>query len=135
MSHNLLGKKLDGILPETMVNNERLMYHMNMGFYTPQTQTPHSSVAYHEAEHKFYHPWSNHSFAKQYGYSRIKEIMPLKDYMMLPSCQVDEWIEGVVEGESARFELEKSQQDQQMSELEKQQAELAKRTGLGSQLT
>ena len=61
--------------------------------------------------------------------------MPLKDYMMLPSCQVDEWIEGVVEGESARFELEKSQQDQQMSELEKQQAELAKWTGLGSQLT
>lgn len=134
ITHNLLGKSLDDVLPESMVLNERMLYNLNMGYYSLKTRTPHSSVAYFPNEHKFYHPWSLHAQSRTFGYNRIKEIMSLKDFMTMPSCVVDEMIEGIIEGETARFDAEKDAADDQTSAVAKAQKELIKQLGLDKAL-
>jgi len=126
----LLGKDTSEVDPDSMLFNERMMYHFNMGYSTPNGRNPFSSVAYYEAEHKFFHPWSHNSNAKRYGYNKLKEILPLRDYLELPIHIVDEYIDGLVEGETARFEAEKARDKEADTPLKREQAALIKQLGL-----
>lgn len=97
---------MDGVLPESLVLNESMMHDFNMGYYEPKKRTPHSSVAYIEAENKFYHPWSIASSGRTYGYGKLKELIPLRDYMEMPNCIVEELLESVVEAEKERYKVD-----------------------------
>lgn len=103
---SLLGQSMDGVPPESMVFNESMMHDFNMGYYEPKKRTPHSSVAYFESENKFYHPWSIASSGKTYGYGKLKDLLPLRDYMEMPAAVVDELLEAVVEAEKERYKLD-----------------------------
>ena len=98
----LLGASMDHLPEEALVFNELMMYDFNMGYYTPNKQTPFSSVGYFKEENEFIHPWSIESSGKQYGYHKLHEIIPLKDFMEMPAFIVDELVEAVTQGKIAR---------------------------------
>lgn len=100
---NLFGQPVDSSNPEKTELDEQILHDINMGYIDPTDITPHSSVAFHKAENEFYHPWSIESLGHQYGYARLKEIIPLKDYLTLPAHLVDGLIEGIMDGEKKRL--------------------------------
>lgn len=125
---------MDGVLQESLLFNESMLHDLNMGYYDLKTMTPHSSVGYFPAEHKFFHPWSLHSFGKEYGYAKLKEVIPLRDYMTLPNVVVEALIDGIVEGERQRFEDDGGntppQKDDALEGLTKEQLRELKKLGL-----
>ena len=116
-----------------MVFNESLLHDLNMGYYTLKTRTPHSSVGYNSDENKFFHQWSLESAGKEYGYAKLKELIPLHDYLTLPNSIVEEIIVGIVEGERERFQQDKEKQqepDASKDGLTKEQLKELKKAGL-----
>jgi hypothetical protein len=83
-----------------------MLHDLNMNHYTPATMDPFSSVAYIPEENDFYHEWSIKSVAKKYGFYKIHEIMPLRDYMEMPMFLIDDLISGVTEGRSQRDKVD-----------------------------
>lgn len=98
----LFGVTIDSANPEKLEFDEQVLYDINMGYVDPTEITPHSSVAFHKAENDFFHPWSIDNVGYQYGYARLKDIIPLRDYLTLPAHLVDGLIEGIVDGEKKR---------------------------------
>jgi len=90
------------VTPEAMSFNESMLHDLNMNYYTPATMDPFSSVLYIPEENEFYHEWSIKSVAKKYGFYKLHEIMPLRDYMEMPMFMIDDLITGVGEGRSQR---------------------------------
>lgn len=78
-----------------------------MGYYNRRTINPFSSVGYFEEESKFYHTWSIYEQGRRYGSLKLKEIIPIKDYLELPAFVVEELIEGVSKGMIERDQYEK----------------------------
>jgi hypothetical protein len=90
------------VTPEAMSFNESMLHDLNMNYYTPATMDPFSSVAYIPGENEFYHEWSFKSVGKRYGYNKLHEILPLRDYMEMPMCMLDDLLTGVTEGRVQR---------------------------------
>jgi len=126
----VLGKDLRGVSADSMLLNERMLYHLNMGYYGIARRSPFASVAYYEAEHNFYHPWSWKSSGKRYGFNKLSEVLPLKDYMSMPMAMLDELLEAVVEGQIARQKAEEEQEDDSDSAIRKEQLAMIKKLGL-----
>lgn len=86
--------------------NESMLHDLNMNHYTPATMDPFSSVAYIPEENNFWHEWSIKAVAKKYGFYKLHEIIPLKDYMEMPMFLIDDLITGVTEGRSERDKID-----------------------------
>jgi hypothetical protein len=93
--------------------NDGLLYDLNMGYYSRKTITPHSPIAFHKEEHEFYHPWSLISSGEEYGYGKLHEILPLKDFMTLPAVVVESMLEGVIKGQDRRLSEERAKENKQ----------------------
>lgn len=111
-----------------------MLHDINMGYYTLKTMTPHSSVGYHKDENKFYHPWSLESCGKEFGYAKLKEILPIRDFLTLPNVVVEEVIQGIVDGEQERLKDDTQRQqretDASKDGLTKEQLKELKKAGL-----
>jgi len=130
INSRLLGQSLEGVLPESLVFNELMLYQINMG-YSGQKRSPHASVAYTPGEHKFYHPWSWESSGKTFGFNKIKEVMTLEQYMTWPVAMVDALLDGLVEGESTRYKLDNPEKPTTDKDpIQKAQDEIIKALGL-----
>ena len=79
-----------------------MLYDFNMGYTSPEKIKPHSPIAYHIKENEFYHPWSIESIGHNYGHARLKDIIPLGDYLTLPAHLVDGLLRGIMRGEKQR---------------------------------
>jgi hypothetical protein len=106
VNNALLGKSTKDVTPEAMVFNESMLHDLNMNHYTPATMDPFSSVAYIPEENNFYHEWSIKAVAKKYGFYKLHEILPLRDYMEMPMFLIDDLITGVTEGRSERDKID-----------------------------
>jgi hypothetical protein len=106
VNNQLLGKSTKGLTPEAMIFNESMLHDLNMNYYTPANMDPFSSVAYIPVEHEFTHEWSIKAVAKKYGFYKLHEIMPLRDYMEMPMFLIDDLIQGVGEGRSQRDKID-----------------------------
>lgn len=102
----LLGKDISNITPEQLVSYESVLYDLNMGFYTTETQTPFSSVGYFKEENEFYHPLSLKETGKRYGFNKLEQMFPIDTFLKLPACMVDDLIEGLTEGKQARAKVD-----------------------------
>jgi len=111
--------------------NESMMHDLNMEYYNPKTRTPFSSIAYHPAENEFYHQWSIESVGEYYGYHKLSEVIPVRDYLLLPNCIVDEFVKAVSNGLDKRDKVEKERRrEQNPGGFSKDQLELLKAAGL-----
>jgi hypothetical protein len=73
-----------------------------MGYYDRSTLKPHSSVAFIEKENEYYHPWSIDAIGHQYGWGKLKDIIPLNDYLNLPAFLVESLVKGITKGDEQR---------------------------------
>jgi hypothetical protein len=126
-----LGKPLQGTL-EKQEFDQQFLHDFNMGYLTPATMTPHSSVRFIEEENKFTHPWSIKHIGQQYGYARLKDIIPLQEYLNLPAYFVEDLIEGIVTGSDrrARQEAERQPEGGQPTKEQREVEQLLKKEGL-----
>jgi len=126
----MLGKQPQGNL-EKQAFDEQLMHDFNMGYLTPATMTPHSSVLFIDKENAFQHPWSIKNVGRQYGYARLKEIIPLNDYLTLPAFLVEDLVEGISAGSEQRTkkELESTPPPLPLTKEEREQMEMMKKAG------
>lgn len=109
-----------------------MLHDFNMGYYNRSTMTPHSSVAFIKMENGFIHPWSIKHIGNQYGYGKMKELIPLKDYLTLPAFLVDDLVSGITEGEALRAKQDAPKQDNTaLSKEDRELLELARKVGLG----
>ena len=104
-----------------------------MGYYHPSKMTPHSSVAFIEKENEFVHPWSIENLGREYGYGKMKEIIPLKDYLTLPAFLVDNLVRGLIRGETQRAKADAAARppDDHLSREDKDLLAMARKLGLG----
>lgn len=115
-----------------MAFQESMLHDFNMGYYDRSTMSPHSSVAFIKMENGFVHPWSIKHLGHQYGYGKMKEIIPLRDYLTLPAFLVDDLMGGITEGEALRTKQDTPKQDDTpLSKEDRALLELAKKAGLG----
>lgn len=117
---------------EKQAFDEKLLHDFNMGYLTPVTITPHSSVKFIEQENVFQHPWSIKNIGRNYGYGKLKEIIPLNEYLTLPAFLVDDLVEGITLGSEQRMKKDKDNAppEPQLTKEEKAQVELMKKAGL-----
>ena len=132
ITKQLLGKSTKHLTPEALMLNEKMMVDLNYERYTPRDRTPYSPIAYTAAENAFYHQWSLEQIGEHYGYHKLKELMDPKDYLTLPSCVVDEFLEAVSSGLNKRdkVEADKREQEARRAGLPKDQQEELRKAGL-----
>lgn len=130
----ILGKSFEGRREEAKEFDDGLMYDFNMNYCRPDKINPFSSAQYHDEENAFIHELSVSSSGKFYGLNKIKDLMPLKDFMTLPAVVVEELIDGILKGEEIRFELEKQatppEGDKKLTDANKKLLEEARKAGL-----
>lgn len=86
-----------------MLLYEELLHDLNMNYYSlKDINDPHSSIGYYEKENEYYHPFSLHEVGKSYGYNKLQDIIPLKDYLDSPPSLLDPVIEGIIAGRTLR---------------------------------
>lgn len=103
----LVGKDISGLNGDALLFNESMLYDINMGFYKPEGITPFSSSEYRSIEHEYTHPWSLKETGRFFGLHKLKDLIPLKDFVTLPNCVLDDLIAGVTQGETDRLELDR----------------------------
>lgn len=103
---NLLGKDFSGIPREEHHLNNELLYDLNMGYEHREKVHPLQAVRYHAMESGYLHPWSFDNVAEQYGFSKLEEFMPFRDYLELPAHCVDRLIQGLTKGRKKRKEAD-----------------------------
>lgn len=108
-----------------------MLHDFNMGYYNRSTMSPHSSIAFIKMENGFIHPWSIKNLGHQFGFGKMKEIIPLKDYLTLPAFLVDDLVAGITEGEAIRSKQDTPKPDNTaLSKEDRELLELAKKAGL-----
>lgn len=124
-----LGNGNVGLTDFTIKLNESALHDINMGYYTRKTITPFTSVGYFEEENKFYHPWSIFEQGKKYGSLKLKEVIPIKDYLELPGFIVDDLIDGISKGmiERDNYERDNAPKHDPLKTLSDQDKELIKK--------
>lgn len=132
ITKQLLGKPTKHLTPEGLLLNEKMLVDLNFERYTPKDRTPYSSIAYTTGENEYYHPWSIEQVGEHYGYHKLKELMDPKDYLTLPSCVVDEFLESCSAGLNKRDKAEAAKREQaaRAAGLPKDQQEELKKAGL-----
>lgn len=130
----MFGISIDLANPDTSAFQESMLHDFNMGYYNRATMTPHSSVAFIEKENEFQHPWSIENIGRQYGYGKMKELIPLHDYLTLPAFIVEDLILGISKGEAQRAKAEaaKLPPADTVSKEDRELLELAKKAGFGN---
>lgn len=130
---NLFGLSIKNAREESLDFQESILHDFNMGYYHPSKMTPHSSVAFIEKENEFAHPWSIENIGRNYGYAKLKDIIPLNDYLTLPAFLVDDLVAGLVKGETQRAKADAAAAppEGQVSKEDRELLELAKKAGLG----
>lgn len=108
----LLGKSTKQLTPEALLLNEKMMVDLNFERYTPKDKTPYSPIAYTAGENDFYHQWSIEQTGEHYGYHKLKEIMDPRDYLNLPNCVVEEFLNAVSSGLNKRDAAEAAKREQ-----------------------
>lgn len=127
----LLGIQLKGSDPDALAFQDSILHDFNMGYYNRSTMSPHSSVAFIKMENGFIHPWSIKNVGHQFGYGKMKELIPLRDYLTLPAFLVEDLLTGITDGESLRSKQDKPKEDPGLSKEDREMLELAKKIGLG----
>lgn len=130
----MLGKSTKEMLPETLYFNERMLYDFNMEYYTPKNQDPFSSVGWFKEENEYFHPLSLSMSGETYGYHKLHEIMPIKDFFEMPNVMVEEILDSVSRGLKKREEAEaakaKAKEDKNPDNIEKQLGAELRKAGI-----
>lgn len=119
------------MLPEALYFNELMLVDFNMGYYDQKSKDPFSSVGWFKEENEYFHPWSLAMSLETYGYHKLHEILPLKDYLEMPNVIVEEILESVSRGlskrERADAERRRAEEDRSPTKVDRQlEAELRK---------
>lgn len=109
-----------------------MLHDFNMGYYDRSTLKPHSSVTFVEKENEYYHPWSIDAIGHQYGWGKLKEIIPLKEYLTLPAHLVENLVKGITKGEEQRSKADAAAAPptEGLSKEDRELLALAKKVGL-----
>jgi hypothetical protein len=112
---------------------EGILHDFNMGYYDRSQLNPHSSVAFIKKENEFVHPWSINAIGKYYGRAKLKDVIPLHDYLNLPAFLVDDLVLAISEGEAQRSkaDADATPPEAGLSKEEKEILELARKAGMG----
>lgn len=122
------------MLPESLYFNERMLYDFNMGYYSPKTQNPFSSVGWFKEENEYFHPYSLSLAGETYGYHKLQELMPIKDFFEMPNVIVEEILDSVSRGLKKREDAEaakaKAKDAQSPDNIEKQLGAELRKAGI-----
>lgn len=107
VNKSLLGKDVSNLNDFALTVNESLLHDFNMGYVDGRTLTPFSSAGYYEVESSFRHPWEISELGRVYTFLKLKDVIPLKEFLDLPKFIIDDLIDGMSKGMTERDALEK----------------------------
>ncbi len=81
---------------------------IGMGYMDLQGRKPHTPVSWVPVEHQYTHPFSLQRRCDDYGYFRMREIIPLVDYLHMPADILDTVMNAVRAGADRRLNEEKT---------------------------
>ncbi len=114
-----MGKNLDGLTRAERNVIDLQLNRIGMGYMEEHGRKPHTPVSWVPEEHHFTHPFSLQRRCDDYGYYRMREVIPLTDYLGMPADIVDTVMSAVRAGADRRLNEEKEKTPPPPPDLDK----------------